>query len=158
MQPEDRAIDPTDPHSPPWRQRLESRRDDVVRAVGRAVEAWNGEWNPDSGRLEISIRAGLRVGRWYGRLDLAGSNGATHLSLTPERAEYQLDQTALLLLSLAGLAAIPLLLWPFFPRLLSLLPVALLLAVGGWFLVISRLQNQGAEEFLDTVAHLLEDD
>jgi hypothetical protein len=39
-------------------------------------------------------------------------------------------------------------LWPFFPQLLPLAPFGAILALGGWFLVLSRLRNSGPDEFL----------
>ena len=39
-------------------------------------------------------------------------------------------------------------LWPFFPRLLQLAPFGAVIALGGWFLVISRLRTSGPDEFL----------
>ena len=41
-------------------------------------------------------------------------------------------------------------LWPFFPELLPVAPSAPCIALGGWFLVISRLRTSGPDEFLDS--------
>jgi hypothetical protein len=43
-------------------------------------------------------------------------------------------------------------LWPFFPRLLEIAPFGAVIALGGWFLVISRLRTSGPDEFLEAVA------
>lgn len=137
-------------------RRLEADRDTVLQAVAAAAEAFQGHWDPNEGRISLSIRAGLRTGTWHGLLHLAGDRSSTHLRLDAEREEYRVDHAAFAMLCLSGISAIPLLLWPFFPRLLALLPIALVLAVGGWLLVLSRLQNQGPEEFLETVRHLAE--
>jgi uncharacterized membrane protein HdeD (DUF308 family) len=43
-------------------------------------------------------------------------------------------------------------LWPFFPRLLSVAPFGAVVALGGWFLVVSRLRTSGPDDFLKAVA------
>ena len=43
-------------------------------------------------------------------------------------------------------------LWPFYPQLIAVAPFGALLALGGWFLVVSRLRTSGPDEFLDAVA------
>jgi hypothetical protein len=43
-------------------------------------------------------------------------------------------------------------LWPFFPQLMNVAPFGALLALGGWFLVVSRLRTSGPDEFLVAVA------
>ena len=43
-------------------------------------------------------------------------------------------------------------LWPFFPDLLAVAPFGAVIALGGWFLVITRLRTSGPDEFLEAVA------
>jgi len=42
--------------------------------------------------------------------------------------------------------------WPFFPSLMTVAPFGAILALGGWFMVVSRLRTSGPDEFLDAVA------
>lgn len=59
-----------------------------------------------------------------------------------------------LLMSAAG--GVLVVLWPFFPRLLPLAPFGAILALGGWFLIVSRLRSSGPEQFLELVEKVAE--
>jgi hypothetical protein len=45
-------------------------------------------------------------------------------------------------------------LWPFFPGLMPLLPVAVVLALAAWLLVVARLRSSNPGDFLKVVAEI----
>ena len=55
----------------------------------------------------------------------------------------------ILLFGTAG--ALATMLWPFYPRLLGLAPLGIVLSLAAWFLVASRLRSSGLEEFFAAV-------
>lgn len=128
--------------------------DRALEAVGEAAEDWTAVWEPgiSGGRLEIPVSAGLRHGRLTGRVDVASAGGGhSEVTLHPERAEYRVWLPAVAVLLLAAGGGALTVLWPFYPELLPLAPFGAVFALIGWFLVISRLQNRGAQEFLELV-------
>ena len=54
-------------------------------------------------------------------------------------------------MTFAALGGLVTVLWPLVPALQPLLPAGLVFAVGAWFLIVTRLQNRGVEEFLELV-------
>lgn len=142
-------------------------RELVLEAVDRAAEDWGAGWEAGAsgGRLELPVSAGLRHGRVSARVDLRdlpdlrdGGSGAegprTEITLRPERTEYHLWTPAVVVLVVAVAGALLTVLWPFFPKLLPIAPFGAILGLSAWFLIITRLQNRGPEEFLAlVVAH-----
>jgi len=63
-------------------------------------------------------------------------------------------RSVLLLATAGGVLTV---LWPFFPNLLAVAPFGAVIALGGWFLVITRLRTSGPDEFLEAVAAQGED-
>ena len=58
-----------------------------------------------------------------------------------------------------GFGGISAVLWPLFPeRLLPFVPLGLVMAIGAWLLIVSRLRSAGPQDFLDTVAELAEEE
>lgn len=127
----------------------------ALAAVGRAAEDWGAAWEAgiSGGRLELPVSAGLRHGRLSGRIEVSGAGrGEAEVSFRPERSEYHLWMAAVVILALAAVGAGLTVAWPFFPELLAAAPFGAVLALSAWFLVITRLQNRGPEEFLELVA------
>lgn len=132
---------------------------DALRAVSLVAEDWGGEWHASisGGHLEIPVSAGLRYGRLTGQVSVeTAAGGGTEVVFRPEKAEYRLWTRAVVILGLSGFGAIVTVLWPFYPRLLGLAPVGALLGLSAWFLIVSQLRNEGADEFLGLVAALAE--
>lgn len=124
-------------------------------AVGRAAEEWGAAWEVGSsgGRLELPVSAGLRHGRLSGRVAVsAAGGGETEVSFRPERSEWHLWAAAVVILAIAAVGGVLTVIWPFYPELLAAAPFGAVLALSAWFLVITRLHNRGAEEFLELVA------
>ena len=134
-------------------------------AAWAALESTAEEWGAEvvrggrggrggrEGTLRLPVLAGLRRGVVSGRLRVEPTDGGSRVVFQPEesRLEVQAQAVVVLLLSLAGSAVV--VAWPFVPRLLPLAPFGAILALGGWFLVISRLRNSGPEDFLAAVGH-----
>lgn len=150
---------PTDPSDARFTALVRGEPALVLEAVERAAEDWGAGWEEGvaGGRLELPVTAGLRHGRLSGRIDVSGEadasgEGRSRVVLLPERSRYRLwiPAVAVLLIAVAGGAVT--VLWPFYPELLPLAPFGAILALSAWFLIVTRLQNRGAEEFLDLVA------
>lgn len=127
----------------------------ALAAVGRAAEEWGAGWEKglSGGRLELPVSAGLRHGRLSGPVAVSrAGSGEAEVAFHPERAEYHLWSQAVGILVIAAGGAALTVLWPFYPVLMPAAPFGALLALSAWFLVLSRLQNRGAEEFLELVA------
>jgi len=130
----------------------------ALAAIEELAEHWGGRWHREGsgGRLTLPVSAGLRRGTVSGTLSVeAGAKGLS-LHFDPEESDYRLIRPAVFFLVLASAGGLFSMVWPFFahrqPELLAAVPTAALLALGGWFLVVSRLRNCGPEEFLEEVA------
>jgi hypothetical protein len=128
----------------------------AAAAAARAADLWGAEIEPrGDGRyhLRFAVAAGLRRGSMAGelRVEPAGPERA-RVAFVPESAEYRLQTAAVGLLVLGALGGIATILCPFFPALLPLAPVGIVLGFAAWFLVLARLHTSGPEEFLASVA------
>jgi hypothetical protein len=122
----------------------------VLAALPRVVDGWGGTLTgaAEDARLEIPVLAGLRRGRVGGRLRVEAAAGGSVAVFTVESAVLRVNVAACAILLLSAAGAITSVAWPWFPRLLSAVPLGLVLAVGGWLLIASRLRSAGPEEFL----------
>lgn len=122
-------------------------------AAARAAEGWGAELEGDDegGTLHLPVVAGLRRGLVSGRLEIAPRAEGSRLSFTAERSDYHLSTASVVVLLVSAAGAILTVLWPFNPKLIPVAPFGVVLALGGWFLVLSRLRNAGPEEFLKAV-------
>ncbi len=128
----------------------------VLRQVARAADDWGGIWQvrgPDRGRLGLPVEAGVRRGWVAGEVEVEGvGEGSCRLRFRVEESEYRVDQATVAVLVLAACGALVTVFLPFFPRLIRLVPVAILLALGAWLFIVSRLRNSGPEDFLQDLA------
>jgi hypothetical protein len=141
------------------RREIPADRDAALEAVEEAAEAWGAAWTRQGtgGDLALPILAGLHRGwvRAQVTADPAGAERtALRLSVVERHEGIHVQAVVILLFSVAG--GILVVLWPFFPRLIPLAPLGALLALGGWFLIISRLRSSGPEEFLELVEKVAE--
>ena len=122
----------------------------ALAAVGRAAEAWGAELERQGlgGRLRLPIVAGLLAGP----LSVEETPKGSRVVFQPDESAQAVQMAPLLLLLLAGAGGVLTILWPFYPRLLPLSSFGAVVALGGWFLVISRLRTSGPQEFLAMVA------
>lgn len=135
---------------------LETSPEAATERVAGAAEEWGGEWQfqgPTAGRLILPVSAGVRRG-WIGyevtvRPD--GDGAGSVVELAPAEEHLHVDRATVVVLATSLFGALLFLIVPFVPRLLPLVPVGFVLAVAGWFFVVARLRNSGAEEFLEVL-------
>lgn len=135
----------------------------TLEALAAVAEDWGADWQPRgdagslpgavTGTLTMPIVAGLRRGVMRLRVEpgAAGNAATAHFDLVVEAAELHLHRAAIAVLSFSALGALAAMLWPFFPGLLALAPAGLVLAIGGWLLVVARLGTSGPEELIAAV-------
>jgi hypothetical protein len=144
----------------------------ALRALGTAAEEWGADFAPAAaggaggdgsaegtggdgsagGELRLPVVAGLRRGLLSGPVAVEPAGGGSRLVFRPVAQDYYVETSAVMLLSMAGAGALLAVAWPLFPPLLPVAPLGGVLAVGGWFLVLSRRRGLGPEEFLASVA------
>jgi hypothetical protein len=135
---------------------LDFDRHEALERVAEAAEIWGAHWRQEGtgGRLELPVTAGVRRGVLGGRLWFESASSGTRAVLRIEESRYSLNLSAIGVLLLGAVGGFVIMLWPFFPQLLALAPLAGVLALVAWLLVASRLRTTGAEEFLELVAEL----
>lgn len=146
---------------------------DSAAAVAEVARAWGAQWDPDGedgkaaaatggargGRLVMPRVAGVHRGVLSGRLELAPQGvNASRAVYQVEEAQDHVHVAAVVILVISALGALLTVIWPIWPALLPIAPFGAILALGGWFLVVSRLQNSGPEEFLRQVEDELSDE
>lgn len=148
---------PIEPHH----TNIEASPEETWAAVRRAADAWGAEWEPASlrtvgtGRLRLPVTAGIRHGMLDGELTVEPGETGARVTFRSERSVYFVNTTALVILLISALGGLMVMAWPFFPdheEMMQIAPLGAVLALGGWFLVISRLENRGSAEFLELVA------
>lgn len=122
--------------------------------VREAVEGWGGSWDEDSGALELPLAAGLRTGWARGTLTLEEGASTARVVLAIDECKYRLRTNAVVVLATSALGALLTVAWPLVPGLLPLAPFGAVMALMGWFLVISRLVTNRPEDLLETVGEL----
>ncbi len=142
------------------RQRVTASPAEVLAAIDRAAESWNAAWEPASGggRLHLPVLAGIRRGRLLAHLEVRSTPDGSEIQLRIEQSEYEVHRPAVFFLALGAAGGLVTIIWPLFPdQMIDFLPLAVVLLLGAWLLVASRLRTAGAQDFLDTVAELVED-
>ena len=125
----------------------------ALAALRRTSEDLGAELQEDAGtKLHLPVLAGLRRGLISGAVEILPTREGSRLVFRPETAVYHVQTQAVMILLLATAGGLLTLIWPFFPKLLQIAPFGALIALGGWFLVISRLRTSGPDEFLAAVA------
>ncbi|MFL6202393.1 MAG: hypothetical protein ACJ76J_24755 [Thermoanaerobaculia bacterium] len=132
---------------------LEQRPDAALAALRRAADDWGAELRKEQSGLWLYLPVihGLRRGLIAGPVQAEPAGDGSRIVFRPEESDLALQAAPVIVLLLAVAGAALAMLWPFFPRLLPLSPLGAILALGGWFLVLSRLRTSGAEEFLGMV-------
>ena len=127
-----------------------------MRGAERAAEMWGAEWSGEgsSARIRLPVTAGVRRGILTGRLWSEPATDGSQLILRIEDSVYRLNWPAVLILLFGAFGATCLTLWPLFPVLLQMAPIAVVLAIAAWFLVASRLRMSGADDFLELAARI----
>jgi len=127
----------------------------VLAVLPRVVDGWGGTLADaaEGSRVEIPVLAGLRRGRVGGYLRVEAAAGGSVAAFAVESAVLRVNLAACMILLLSAAGALISVAWPWFPRLLPAVPLGLVLAVGGWLLIASRLRSSGPEEFLAALRH-----
>jgi hypothetical protein len=133
---------------------LEAPPEKALAAVGQTAEDWGAEFRRDGsgGQLHLPVVAGIRRGLVTGAVEVRLAEGGSRVVFRPENAVYYVQTPAVMILLVAVAGSLLTVLWPFFPQMMNVAPFGALLALGGWFLVVSRLRTSGPDEFLVAVA------
>lgn len=128
--------------------------EEALAAAIRAAEAWGAEFEREGqgGLLRLPTVSGLRRGLLTGPLTIEEAPKGSRVIYRPADSEHAVQTAPVVILLLACAGAVLTVIWPFFPKLLPLAPFGAITALGGWFLVISRLRSSGPQEFLAMVA------
>jgi hypothetical protein len=129
---------------------LEVSPEEALVVVRRTAEDWGAELAEN--QLHLPVVSGIRRGLVTGTVEVQPAGAGSRVVFRPEKAIYYVQTSAVMILLLAAAGGILTLVWPFFPKLMPVAPFGALLALGGWFLVISRLRTSGPDEFLTAVA------
>ena len=129
---------------------------ELPAALAAAAEAWGAEWTSDSaprdgGRLVLPVVFGLRRGVLVGRVDFEPAGDGARLVWQLEESHLELQRASVAILAFTILVLLPALAWPFNFKLIALLPFAAVMGLLAWWLVLSRLETSGPEEFFATV-------
>lgn len=132
---------------------------ECLEEIRRAAEIWGADWSRlgTGGHLELPVHAGLRQGTVSAHLWTESERKGTSVIARVEASHYRLRRRAVSILGVGGLGALALTLWPLYPPLLAVAPLALVFSILAWLVISTRLKNAGVEEFLDLVASLAEE-
>ena len=97
-------------------------------------------------------------GRIVNQLRLLGEGKAGCRNGFGRGQKVTLNRGAAGVLAFGALGGIVAMLWPFFPGLLKIAPLAAVLAVVAWLMVAGRLRNSGLEEFVEALQATAETD
>lgn len=126
---------------------------EALEAIGVAADEWGALWTAglDGGDLRLPVTVGLRQGRQDGRVSVRAHGEGCEVQFRVERSEYYLWVQAVVILAIGALGGVMTVLWPFWPQLLEVAPFGAVLAFSAWLLVVARLENRSAQEFLEAV-------
>lgn len=131
---------------------LDMTPDRALSALRQTAEDWGAELQDGGSKLHLPVVAGIRRGLISGPVEVQTAEGGSRLVFRPEESIYYVQTPAVVILILSVLGAALTVLWPFYPKLIAVAPFGALIALGGWFLVVSRLRTSGPDEFLAAVA------
>ena len=135
---------------------IDAPADDCIGHVETLAEVWGGDFTREGasrGHLTLPVRAGVRRGLVEGPVSFQGS-APTRLRFDVESRHDRIQYAAFIFLLLGALGGGVGMVVPFVPRLLPLMPVAVIFAVGAWLFIVARLTNSGPEEFFGELAAL----
>ncbi|HSS77514.1 MAG TPA: hypothetical protein VLV54_12315 [Thermoanaerobaculia bacterium] len=119
---------------------------------GAQIQAGDGSVEMTGSRLHLPVVAGIRRGLVSGPVEVQPAEGGARVVFRPEQSVYYVQTAAVMILILSVAGAALTVLWPFYPQLMAVAPFGAIIALGGWFLVVSRLRTSGPDEFLTAVA------
>jgi hypothetical protein len=126
----------------------------VLAALARAAESWGADFErqESGGRLFLPFVAGLRRGLVSGPVSVEAIPGGSRVLFRAEESTHYTQTSSVAFLLIAAAGGLLTVIWPFYPQMLPVAPFGAILALGGWFLVVSRLRASGPDEFLAAVA------
>lgn len=135
---------------------LSSPPRDALRSVATAADLWGASWRSgsSSGTLLLPVVRGLRRGVERCHVSVSRAGSGSELELTVEESRLEVNRSAAVVLVFGGLGGLIVALWPFFPALMPLLPVAVVLPLVAWLLVVARLRSSYPEDFLKLVGEI----
>jgi hypothetical protein len=141
-----------------YRLRTKHAATESLVALGEAVNDWGGEWTAGQGGAELMlpVQAGLRRGELRGRARSTALPGGSELEVEIAQAQWALDRSAVLLLTMAAITGVACVLWPFYPALAQLVPLGLVLGASAWLVILARLRHHGPVELLAQVEEALD--
>jgi len=136
---------------------LSSQR--ALEVVREAVHIWGGEVEAggDGLTLWLPVNTGIRTGHIVVRVRVTGDAATARVEIQPTEAHMRIHRGAAVVLGFGAAGGLVAILWPFFPRLLQLAPVAAVLAVVAWLLVASRSRSHDLAEFLELVEKMADE-
>lgn len=135
---------------------LDASPEAALDSVAAAADLWGASWQPEAlgGTLRLPVVRGLWRGVEQCHVALSAKGSGSTLELTVEESWQQVNRAAVVVLLFGGAGGLIVALWPFFPGLMPLLPVAVVLAIVAWLLVVARLRSSYPEDFLKLVAEI----
>ncbi len=132
---------------------IDGSLENAFARVEQAADEWGAEYERlgTRARLVLPVRAGLRQGFVEAEVLVEEISGSARLTLQKSGEHWRLQGSAVVVLLASAAGGVAASLWPFFPELIPLAPFGAILALSGWFLVISRLRTSRASDFLRTV-------
>ena len=138
------------------RVELEATPETALELLATAADLWGASWQSGSsgGTLQLPVVRGLWRGVEQCRVDVSSGKSGSAIELTVEESRHSVNRSAVVVLLFGGIGGLIVAFWPFFPGLMPLLPVAVVLAVAAWLLVVARLRSSSPEDFLKLVTEI----
>jgi len=130
---------------------LDLTPDEALEALSDGADAWNGTWHRHGGggQLTLPVAAGIRHGVLHGEVSVQPRGEGVRVTYHVERAEYQTNAGAVLILALGALGVLAMLAWPLLPGTSpNLVGSGFIMILLAWLVVGSRLRHRGAADFL----------
>ncbi len=142
------------------RVKVRASAERALEATAEAADIWGGEWQyrGTSGYLTLPVSVGIRHGVLRGEVSARELSDESEVIFHVEDSSHRLHSAGLVVLLFGALGGLILVAWPFYPVLIPLIPVGVVLSLAAWFLVASRVKTRAEGEFFDLVEELLERD
>lgn len=123
---------------------------EAARAIAATAEPWGAEWAPHDGggRLTLPVVFGLRRGVLVGEIAIGAVEAGSRVAWRQLESHLEIHRSSVAVLSIAAVPLLGVLGWPLWPPLLAFAPIAAVLGLLAWWLVVSRLRSSGPEDFL----------
>lgn len=134
------------------RRRIRCSPATALRRIDGMAEAWGADWEPleEGGRLVLPVLAGIRRGWVAGAVSLQPRGHDTEVELRVDDSRYRLHTASVVVLLISALGGLAVMVWPFFgERALPVAALGAILALCGWFMVVSKIRTQSPEHFLE---------